>query len=165
MPTIVSNSTPLIHLAKLGYLSLLHDFFDNIIIPQAVFDECVTEGQGYDDAMLIAQARWLTVTAVADSHLVTLLNADLDRGESEAIALALEQKADLLLLDDGDARDKARLYDIRHTGTLGILLRAKKAGQLTSLKKALNALQATGFWLNPNLYQRLLQEVGEHLTV
>ncbi|MCP4701211.1 MAG: DUF3368 domain-containing protein [Gammaproteobacteria bacterium] len=161
MPGTVSNSTPLIHLAKIGKLELLRDFFGTVLIPQAVFDECVTEGRGYEDAMLLAKARWLTVKPTSNANLVKLLNADLDRGEAEAIVLALEQQADLLLLDDGDARDKAGLYGIRHTGTIGILLRAKKSGKLNSLRNPLDTLQATGFWLNPSLRRQLLQEAGE----
>lgn len=166
MPVTVSNSTPLIHLAKLNQLALLPAFFGKIMIPQAVFNECVTAGEGYEDAALIAEADWLTVKTVTNTHLVTSLKAELDQGEAEAIALALEQHATVLLLDDSEARDKARLYGITHTGTIGILLKAKKAGQLVILKDALDALQATGFWLNPHLYQRLLQEAGEanHFT-
>ena len=54
MPVTVSNSTPLIHLAKLNQLALLPAFFGKIMIPQAVFNECVTAGEGYEDAALIA---------------------------------------------------------------------------------------------------------------
>jgi predicted nucleic acid-binding protein len=161
MQKIVSNSTPLIHLAKIGQLELLHNFFGNILIPQAVFDECVIEGYEHEDAILIAQAKWLFIESVTNHHLVKLLNADLDKGESEAITLSLEQSADLLLLDDGDARNKAKLYGIQHTGTIGILLRAKKVGKIDSLQTELDKLKDTGVWLNPNLYEKLLQEVGE----
>ncbi len=91
MPGTVSNSTPLIHLAKIGKLELLRDFFGTVLIPQAVFDECVTEGRGYEDAMLLSQTRWLTVKPASGVNLVKLLNVDLDRGEAEAIVLALEQ--------------------------------------------------------------------------
>ena len=92
MQKIVSNSTPLIHLAKIGQLELLHDFFGNILIPQAVFDECVIEGYEHEDAILIAQAKWLFIEYVTNHNLVKLLNADLDKGESEAITLALERQ-------------------------------------------------------------------------
>lgn len=161
MPGTVSNSTPLIHLAKMGRLDLLREFFGTLLIPPAVYEECVNEGRGYEDAKLIAQADWLQVRQVTDQNLVTLLNAELDRGEAEAITLALEQHADLLILDDTDGRSKARLYGLKHTGTIGILLRAKQEGKIPSLRKALEALQDTGFWLDSRLYRKLLQEVGE----
>jgi predicted nucleic acid-binding protein len=122
MPTIVSNSTPLIHFARIGQLDLLRDFFGKVMIPPAVYDECVVQGKAYRDAQLIAQAEWLETKAVNDRNLVILLNAELDRGESEAIALALQQQTDLLLLDDAEGRGKARrIYDLKYTGTVGLL--------------------------------------------
>lgn len=140
---------------------MLHDFYKQILIPQAVYDECVTEGKAYEDANLIAKADWLKVKKLKDRDLVILLNADLDRGESEAIALALQQQSDLLLLDDAEGREKAHLYGLKYTGTIGILLRAKLTNKLPSLRDTLNKLQETGFWLDNRLYQKLLQEVGE----
>ena len=161
MPAIVSNSTPLIHLARIGQLDLLRDFFGKVMIPPAVYDECVVQGKAYRDAHLIAQAEWLEIKPVSDSHLVILLNAELDRGESEAIALALQQQTDLLLLDDAEGRGKARLYGLKYTGSVGLLLKAKLDGKLPSLRGALDALQDTGFWLDSRLYRKLLQEAGE----
>jgi len=161
MPTIVSNSTPLIHLARIGQLDLLRDFFGKVLIPSAVHDECVVQGRSYPDAQRIAQADWLETLKVLDEHLVISLNAELDRGESEAIALALQQQADLLLLDDAEGRNKARLYGLKYTGTVGVLLRAKQSGKLPSLRSALAALQASGFWLDRRLHQKLLQEANE----
>ena len=98
---------------------------------------------------------------VANRNLVKLLNAEIDSGEAEAVALALENRASLILLDDADAREKARLYQISITGTLGLLLRAKKTGKIASLSAILDALCQTGFWLRAELIQRLLVEVGE----
>ncbi len=161
MPAIVSNSTPLIHLARIGQFDLPRDLFGKVMIPPAVHDECVMQGKAYRDAQLIAQADWLEIKAVNDRNLVILLNADLDRGESEAIALALQQHTDWLLLDDAEGRGKARLYGLKYTGTVGLLLKAKLDGKLPSLRAALDALQDTGFWLDNRLYRKLLQEAGE----
>lgn len=102
------------------------------MIPPAVYDECVAQGKAYRDAQLIAQAEWLEIKAVSDSNLVILLNAELDRGESEAITLALQQQTDLLLLDDAGGRGKARIYGLKYTGTVGLLLKAKLDGKLPS---------------------------------
>lgn len=88
---------------------------------------------------------------VKDKKLVKLLQSSLDDGESEAIALSLEIGADLILLDDSDAREKARLYGLTITGTIGILLRAKKDKKITSLKESLLKLRGTGFWINKSL--------------
>ena len=161
MPEVVSNSTPLIHLAKIGHLRLLPELFGTIVIPQAVYAECVLDGKPYQDAQAIAQADWLEVREVADKNLIISLAADLDRGEAEAIALALQTQSSLLLLDDAEGRSKARLYGLKHTGTIGILLKAKLENRIPSLRDALNILQETGFWLHSRLYQKLIQEAGE----
>ena len=89
------------------------------------------------------------------------MESHLDYGESEAIALALEIDADLILLDDLDARETARIYDLQITGTIGILLRTKFEGKIVSLKDTLRKLMKTGFWINKKLIQELLKFAGE----
>jgi predicted nucleic acid-binding protein len=158
---VVSNSSPIIHLAKIGHLNLLQEFFCELLIPEAVYEECITDGKGRTEVSLIKQASWLRVVQVANQNLFKLLNSEIDRGEAEAITLALESQASLILLDDSDAREKARLYQLPITGTLGLLLRARKSGKVTSLSEKLDALRNTGFWLNAELGHRLLSEVGE----
>jgi predicted nucleic acid-binding protein len=157
----VSNSSPIIHLAKIDQLDLLLDFFGELVIPQAVYEECITEGKEHPEVAKIKQASWLRVVQVANQNLIKLLNAQVDRGEAEAIALALETQASLILLDDSDAREKARLYHLKMTGILGILLRARKSGKIASLSAKLDALRNTGFRLSIGLTDRLLREAGE----
>lgn len=158
---VVSNSSPIIHLAKIGHLDLLHDRFGEVLIPQAVYEECVIDGRARPEAAAIKRATWLRVTPVVNKDLIRLLSAEVDRGEAEAIALALEQQAALILLDDADAREKARLYHLKITGILGILLGAKRSGKLVSLTEALTDLSRTGFWLSQSLREQLLREAGE----
>lgn len=69
----------------------------------------------------------------------------------------MEIKADLVLLDDSDAREKARIYNLRITGTIGILLQAKSDGKIASLKNVLEKLKRTGFWIDDKLTQKLLK--------
>jgi len=158
---VVSNSSPIIHLAKIGHLDLLQEFFGELLIPEAVHEECITEGRDRPEVSIIKQALWLRVVRVTNQNLVSLLKSEIDRGEAESIALALETQASLILLDDSDAREKARLYHLKITGILGLLIRAKKSGKLMSLSAALDALRDTGFWLSATLENRLLIEVGE----
>ncbi len=80
----------------------------------------------------------------------------IDAGESEAIALALEIGADLILLDDSDAREKARLYGLSITGTIGVILRASKESNIFSFKETLERLKRNGFWISNALRTRLL---------
>ncbi len=92
MLKVVSNSSPLIHLTKIGKLNLLKKFFKMVLIPEAVYIECIVEGKNREDANLIKNADWIKVEKIKDDNLVRLLYSELDRGESEAIVLALEYK-------------------------------------------------------------------------
>lgn len=160
---MVSDSTPLIHLAKVGRLELLREFFGEIIIPEAVYRECVLEGGDSEDALAIKNAKWIKVEKIPDEKLKRALMLELDEGgESEAIVLAIERNAELILIDDYDGREVARaLGGLKVVGTIGILLRAKLQGKIESLRKELERLKATGFWLSEEFYERILKEAGE----
>ena len=93
------------------------------------------EGKERAEVALIRNTDWLKILQANDKKLVRLLQSSIDDGESEAITLALEIGADLILLDDSDAREKARLYGLEITGTIGILLRAKKKENYHLLKR------------------------------
>jgi hypothetical protein len=80
--------------------------------------------------------------------------------EAEALVLALEQKADLLLLDDQEARSMARKLGLPVTGTLGVLLKAKNEGMINSFAEDLQKLQRSGFWLSQDLVNTLLSSSG-----
>ena len=90
-----------------------------------------------------------------------LLQFLLDEGESEVIVLALEVKASLVLLDDREARLQAKRLGLRVTGTLGVLLRAKKLGLIKSLRDELNKLKETGFRISKSLEEEILNAAGE----
>ena len=98
------NSSPLIHLARIGELELLRDLFEEVLVPEAVYRECVIEGRDRDDASKIKTASWIRITRIKNIELKKALNASLDEGESETIVLALQERADIILLDDYDVR-------------------------------------------------------------
>jgi len=94
--------------------------------------------------------------------LISLLNRDLDEGESEVIALAVEREATLILLDETDARQIAERYKLPKTGIIGVLMRAKREGKIMSLRVELDKLRALGgFWIADELYEQALRAVGE----
>ncbi len=161
MPKAVCNSSPLIHLARVGKLEILRDIFDTVLIPEAVYRECVIEGKDKDDARKIKNATWLQVTKIKNIELKKAFNTILDEGESEAIALALQEVADFILLDDYEAREFARIYGLKITGTIGVLLKAKHNGKISNLVQVLERLKETGFWLSENLYSEILRDEGE----
>ncbi len=158
---VVSNSSPLIHLGKIGLLDLLAERFDQVLVPKAVWQEAVEEGGDEPDAKAIATASWIKVQEVPFSPLLTTLSALLDKGEAEAIVLAMEVRADLILLDESDARRIAELYGLRKTGLLGVLIEAKREGRIQSLKVYLDQLCTTGFHLSEQIYNEALEAVNE----
>jgi predicted nucleic acid-binding protein len=90
------------------------------------------------------------------------MEIELDRGEAEAIALAAELSADLLLLDERRARRIASRLGLRYIGVLGVLLDAKNRGDLTAVKPVLEALiTQAGFWVSTDLYARVIEASGE----
>ncbi|QXD16313.1 DUF3368 domain-containing protein [Rhodocaloribacter litoris] len=97
-----------------------------------------------------------------DTRLVTVLQRDLGRGEAEAIALALERNADLVLLDEREGRRAARRLGLSVTGVLGLLVEAKAKGHVATLRPLVDALrQVAGFYVHDEVYRAVLRQVGE----
>lgn len=165
MRLVVSDSSTLIHLASIGRLALLKKFYARITITPAVWREVVEQREGTAGAVEVAnahQAGWIEVVAPADESLVRLLRRDLGHGESEVITLAIERQADLTLLDESEARRIAEMYGLSKTGVIGILIRAKREGEIDSLRAELDRLREPGgFWIEDRLYHRALVAVGE----
>ena len=150
------------NLAISGQLHLIQELFGEIIIPKEVWAELIIEGKGKSGTNEIEKAKWIKVVKVKNDSLVKTLTKDLDVGESAAIALAIERKANLLLLDETDARNLAEFYNLTKTGVLGILMRAKKRGLIKNIKPMLEKLRIQAhFWIKPDLYDAILSEMGE----
>ena len=165
MPGAIANASTLINLASIGHLELLREFHGKIAIPPAVWREVVVEGRNRPGALEVERAReagWIEVQAPQNRDLVKSLQRDLDIGEAEAIALAVERKAAVVFLDETDARRVADIYGLHKTGVIGVLIRAKWAGKISSLKDELDRLREdAGFWIDDRLYEQVLKEAGE----
>lgn len=159
----VSNSTPLIGLSAIRSLDLLHSLFDPVIIPEAVYDEVVTNAKGRPGAQGVARAKWLRIERATDEAAVKRLmrHSKLHRGESEAIVLAQELKADHLVIDDWTARRVAENSGIRVVGTFGILLAAKLTGLIPEVAPLMRALLAAGIYIDPKTFRDVLLRAGE----
>ncbi|MGR3316903.1 MAG: DUF3368 domain-containing protein [Candidatus Anammoxibacter sp.] len=112
--------------------------------------------------IIIVQYQFLKVLKAKDRNLVRLLENDLDQGESEAIAVALEIRTDLIVLDDADAREKARIYGLPITGVLGIIIRASFDGKISSFKETLNHLKNTGFWISEQIEKEIRNSIDDN---
>ncbi|MGB9885820.1 MAG: DUF3368 domain-containing protein [Moorellales bacterium] len=164
MPVVADSST-LISLASIGRLSLLREFHRKILIPPAVWREVVLEGRGRPGASEVRQAQqagWVEVAEPSDRSLVVMLRRELDDGEAEAIALAREKKAEVVLLDETDARRIAEVLGIPRAGVVGVLLRARLEGRIPSLQAELDRLRRErGFRLADTIYRAVLERAGE----
>ena len=165
MPRAVSDSSTLIHLASVGHMRLLRELYDEVVIPPAVWNEVVEEGQGRAGAREVVDATrsgWIKVKAPTNELFVRLLRRDLDDGEAETIVLAMEQSAEIVLLDETDARKIAGIYGLNKTGVIGLFIRARIEGKIASLRQELDRLRHEGgFWMSEELYQKALEAVGE----
>jgi predicted nucleic acid-binding protein len=160
---VVSNATSLIALTAVGSLDLLANLFGEVHVPDAVYEEVVIAGAGKAGAEAVAQAAWVVRRSVTNRSAVSALmtNSSLDVGESEAIVLAQELKADFVLLDDRAARRAAQRLNLNVIGTVGILLLSKYEGHLQTVRPLLDALLRAGIYLDVSLYQSALMLAGE----
>ncbi len=161
---IVSDTSPINGLAIVGYLSLLQQLYERVLIPPAVADELRRGGE--DDSRIIdaLSLDWIEVYQPRDYQLVETLQTEynLDRGESEAIALALELNAEELLIDERLGRRQAVRLGLFITGLLGILLVAKRRGLVREIRPIIdNLIEQASFRVSDSLYIEVLAAAGE----
>jgi uncharacterized protein len=161
---IISDTSALSNLAIVGYLSLLQQIYNKVIIPQGVAEELRNAS---DEENLIAgvlSLDWIEVVPAKNLELISVLrnNHNLDRGEAEAIALALELNADELLIDERLGRREATRLGLPITGVLGILLVAKRRGLIPAVQPVIDALvNQAGFRVSSQLYGAVLKAADE----
>lgn len=161
MPEVISNTSPLQYLHQVGLLDLLPQLVGRVTLPQAVVDELEAgRGLGYD-LPDVASLGWVSVRAPAGP--LRVFSPDLGRGETDVLRLALEAPAGdvTLILDDMRAREAAGRLGLKFTGTLGVLLEAKRAGLLTEVKPQLDRLDALGFRVAGETRLAVLRLAGE----
>jgi hypothetical protein len=158
---VVANAGPLIALAQIGQFELLQKLYGQIRIPVAVQREVVSSGGGRAGTEDVATSDWVSVVLVQDHAVVRLLRERLDAGESEAVALALELQADLLLIDEARGRRVAETQGLNKTGVIGTLVAAKESGLVPAVTPLLDGLRARGFHMDERLYDTARQLAGE----
>jgi hypothetical protein len=154
----VSNTTPLITLAGVGLLDLLHQLYAEVTIPSVVRDEYGVKAAPNDPSL--TSLPWLQIVQVAIDPALHQLPG-LGQGEAAAIMLALQLQAPAILLDERRARRVAQQHGLRVTGTLGVLLAAKQLGHLAAVRPALDTMIAQGRHISPALYSQVLRAAGE----
>ena len=157
---VVSDTSPVLSLASIGRLDLLPTLYQQVLIPAAVYEELRAGAPA--GHINFESLPWLTVATATDRHRVDELRADLDLGEAEAIVLAIERRADLLLVDERRGRRTARASGLTVTGLLGVVTQAKRAGVIEAAKPVIDELMRVArFWIGPTLYAEVLAELDE----
>lgn len=157
---VVANTSPLLNLALVDRLELLETQFSSVRVPEQVWDELMEGNEGVEELERRKDGGMFEIVPVEETDVFREFRRELDLGESAAIAHAIEIDADLILLDEREARATAKRHGLNRTGVVGILLRAASDGQV-DLRTELDALREAGFWINDNLFDRALGRFEE----
>ena len=160
MSEIICNTSPIQYLYQLGLLDLLRKLSAKIIIPPAVVDEIATGKSMGVSLPDLNTFDWVEVRRPTSESALPLIN-DLGEGETEVLMLALELRDSVVILDDDLARRVTKSLNIRHIGTLGVLLDAKRAGLIPKIAPLLDQLDALRFRLAPHTRAAVLKLAGE----
>lgn len=159
MPKVIVSTTPIISLLKIGKLEILKDLYGTIIIPNAVFREMEAGKRKlhYED---LKNFEWISIQKVTTSDIKHQLKK-LDDGEAEVLILAKELNADLVILDEAKGREYARKLNLNLTGTIGVLLKAKDKGIISSISELLEIMNEKGTWLSGRLIDSIRKIANE----
>lgn len=147
---IISDTSCFIILANIGELELLHQVYGQIVTTIDIANEY---GEILPD--------WVKIETVKDKYRQQLLEMQIDKGESSAIALALETPDSTIILDDYKARKIADQLGLIFTGTIGVIIKAKLTGIVPSIKPVLEKIKQTNFRLSSDIELQALMEAGE----
>lgn len=147
---IISDASPLIALADIGKLEILQHLYSNITITDIVRNE-----------IRVDLPDWISVSSNYDPQQMQVLELELDAGEASAIALGLKSPNSTLILDESKGRKAAKRLGLKVTGTVGIIIKAKRQGVIQSGKEILIALEEHGFWLSQKLKSEILERLNE----
>lgn len=161
MRKIVVNTTPLIALSHVGQLDILKRLYGEIFIPEAVYKELSVKTGSVCKKSVDASLDWIQIEKIQNEMAKELYKTQLHEGEVEVMILAKEIGADVIIVDDANAKKHAKYLGLPVTGTLGVLIKAKKKGYIDELKPILQLMVKNGIYLSANLIEMCLKEVGE----
>ena len=155
---LIADSSAMVALSICNSLHLLDQLFNEVLVPQAVFDECTRP----DKPEAIALKNYLAdkVHQVDMEHFV-YLDAYADLGESEAMVLYKQKSADKLLIDDRRGRKVAKINKINVIGSLGVLVSAKKQGLIPAVAPLIEQIANSRIYLDPALIATVLELADE----
>jgi predicted nucleic acid-binding protein len=157
---MVADTGPIIAFARIGRLDLLRQVVGELIIPHAVYEELTGRGQERPGAAEVIRGEWIRRRIVGDQVRVAQLPPVLHAGEREAIILAEELLAQLLI-DEQRGRNMATARGVTVLGSLRILIEAKRRGLIDRAQPLFDAMLAAGYWIDEELLPPFFQEIGE----
>jgi len=156
---VISDSSPLIALSIIEKLDILPKLFDEIYVPDAVFQEVVKTDKPFGKELGVFLSG--RTKNVINQMAVKILSADIGAGEAEAIVLALEQQPAVVLIDDLKARKFAIINGLQTIGTMGVLLKAKKEGLIKELRPLISKLLENDIRISKKIIEMTLQAAME----
>ena len=164
---VVADTTPIITLMKLQRLDLLEKLFDTVLVPNAVYEELVSNSNYLTEAKMVVECPFLKRLEISDRQSIKILRevVGLDAGESEAIVLAEEKHADLLIIDERKGRRVAKQMELKITGTIGILLQAFDCKILSEeeILSCSESLRNSRIRISDSLFALILDHVKTHM--
>lgn len=155
MRRVIVNSTPIIVLCNIGLLDILKALYAEIYIPEAVYRE-VTEKDDSACQVLKTALNWIHVERIANQSDKKMYKAKLHQeGTAD----------DLVVIDDNAAKKTAKYLGLKVTGTIGVLLKAKREGIIPEIASVLEKMKKNGFYISENLEQLVLEQTGEQHNI
>jgi predicted nucleic acid-binding protein len=148
--TIISDTSCFIILTNIGELELLHKLYGQIVTTLEIATE-------YGETL----PEWVEIVNVIDKSKQQLLELQIDKGESSAIALALETPNSTIILDDNKARKIANQLGLTYTGTIGVIVKAKLQGIIPSIKPIIEKIKQTDFRIAVEIEIEALKHANE----
>lgn len=155
MRRVIVNSTPIIVLCNIGLLDILKSLYAEICIPEAVSRE-VTEKDDSACQALKTALNWMHVEKIANQSDKKMYKAKLHQeGTAD----------DLVVIDDNAAKKTAKYLGLKVTGTIGVLLKAKREGIIPEIASVLEKMKKNGFYISESLEQLVLEQAGEQHNI
>lgn len=175
MPVVISDTSPLIWLSKIGKLALLRDLFNEILIPEEVYREAVEKGlqERFSDALVIKEGfdkGWIKISRLDENEVALCQKImkhafELHLGEAQAIVLARKTGVGtLLLIDESSGRAFAEAWGLKAKGVLYVLMTALRSDLLddAEAKETVLTLVRKGFRIEPQLLARIIREIDAY---
>lgn len=161
MRKVVVNTTPLIALSHVGQLDILKKLYGKVTIPEAVYNELSVKAESVCKKAVDSSLDWIRVDKIKNQMAKTMYKTQLHDGEVEVMILAKEVAADVVIIDDANAKKHAKYLGLPVTGTLGVLIKAKQKGYINELRPILQRMVESGIYLSQSLIELCLKQAGE----